>query len=114
MVIIPSPDQPDLFAINVFRVRPENQQRLIDCIRDAGDPADIPGLLSMHLLRSKDGTQVTNHMHWASKEALQRATAENPVIKATKSAIRQFTDGTGPQPYEVIAVKRRDSGSTHR
>jgi hypothetical protein len=46
MIIIPAVGQPDLFAINVFRVRPENQQRLIDCIRNAGDPTDIPGLLS--------------------------------------------------------------------
>lgn len=104
MIIIPSADRADLFAINVFQVRPENQQRLIDRIRDAGNPAGIPGLLSMHLLRSKDGTQVTNHMHWASKEALKRASAENPVIAATKIAIRELIEGAGPRPHEVIAV----------
>ena len=108
MIIIPAADQADFFAINVFQVRPENQQRLIDCIRDAGDAAGIPGLLSMHLLRSKDGTQVTNHMHWASKEAFKQAAAENPVIGATRTAIRQFIEGAGPRPHEVIEVKSRN------
>jgi hypothetical protein len=97
VIIIPAADQADFFAINVFQVRPENQLQLIDCIRDAGDPAGIPGLLSMHLLRSKDGTQ----------EAFKRASAENPVIDATKTAIRQFIEGDGPRPHEVIEIKSR-------
>lgn len=62
----------------------------------------------MHLLRSKDGTQVINHMHWANKEALKQATAQNPVIKSTKTAIRQFIEGTGPRPHEVIELKPRN------
>ena len=45
--------------INVFTVEPVNQQRLVDCIRNAGDASAIPGLLSMHLLCSTDGTRVT-------------------------------------------------------
>ena len=80
---------------------------MVDRIRSAGDPAGIPGLLSMHLLCSKDGTQVTNFMHWASREALAAATADNPVIEETRAAIRQFIEGDGPRPYEVIAVKTR-------
>jgi heme-degrading monooxygenase HmoA len=107
VIIIPAPDQQDLFAVNVFEVRPENQQSLIDCIRSAGDPAGIPGLLSMHLLRSEDGTQVTNFMHWASKDALDSATATNPVIAATRTGIRRFIEGSGPRPFEVIEVRAR-------
>ena len=102
MIIIPSAGRPDFFAVNVFRVRPENQRRLVDRLRAAGDPADIPGLLSMHLLRSEDGTQVINHMHWASREAFDQATANNPAIAATRVAIRQFIEGAGPVPHEVI------------
>ena len=105
MLIVPSADRPDVFAVNVFRVRPEHQRPLVECIRDAGDPAGIPGLLSMHLLCSEDGTQVTNFMHWAGKEALEAATARNPVIKATRTAIRRFVEG--PEPYRVVDVKRR-------
>jgi heme-degrading monooxygenase HmoA len=74
-----------------------------DCIRETGDPAGIPGLLSMYLLREKDGTRVTNYMHWGSRQAFQQATSSDPVIAATKRAIRRFTDA--PLPYEVIEVK---------
>lgn len=105
MIIIPTADRPDFFAINVFRVRPENQQPFIDCIRNAGDPADIPGLLSMHLLRSADGTQVINHMHWASKDAFDRAGAKGSVIEATRRAVRQFIEDAGPAQYDVVEVK---------
>ncbi|HEV7652819.1 MAG TPA: antibiotic biosynthesis monooxygenase [Actinophytocola sp.] len=105
MIIVPSADRPDVFAVNVFGVRPENQRPLVDCIRDAGDHADIPGLLSMHLLCSKDGRQVTNLMHWASREALDAATAANPVIAAARTAIRRFVEGNGPLPHEVVEVR---------
>jgi heme-degrading monooxygenase HmoA len=108
VIIFPAADRPDVFAINVFHVRSDSQQQFIDCIRDAGDPADIPGLLSMHLLRGKDGTQVINHMHWATKEALDRAGRDNPVIARTRTAIRQYIDGPGPAPYEVVEIKARD------
>jgi heme-degrading monooxygenase HmoA len=105
VIIIPSAGRPDFFAINVFRVRPENQQPFIDRIRDAGDPAGIPGLVSMHLLRSADGTQVINHMHWAGKDAFDRAGAKGSVIEATRLAIRRFIEGAGPARYEVVHVK---------
>jgi heme-degrading monooxygenase HmoA len=79
---------------------------MIDCVANAGDATTIPGLLSMHLLRSKDGTQVTNDMHWSSREAFDQATANNPVIHATRTAIRPYIDGNGPRPHEVIEIKR--------
>jgi heme-degrading monooxygenase HmoA len=105
VIIIPSADRPDLFALNVFRVRPENQAQFVDRIRAAGDAADIAGLLSMHLLRGKDGTHVINHMHWAGREALDRAGANNSAIAATRAAIRQYVEGNGPVPYEVVQIK---------
>jgi heme-degrading monooxygenase HmoA len=93
-----------LVAVNVFTVPPDNQQEVIDCIRDAGDAATIPGLLSMHLLRSLDGTQVINHMHWESREAFEAATRDNPVIAATRDRVRRLRHGTKPNRYEVIDV----------
>jgi len=107
VIIIPSAEQPDFFAVNVFRVRPETQQQMIDRIRHAGDPADLDGLLSMHLLRSKDGTHVINHMHWASREQFKRAGSNASVIESTRLAIRRFIEGDGPVPYQVIEVKAR-------
>jgi heme-degrading monooxygenase HmoA len=93
-----------LFAINVFTVRPENQQPLIDCIRAAGDPAGIPGLLSLRLLRSLDGTQVINHMHWTDEESFRRATRDNPVIAATRERVGRLIEGAGPNLYEVVEL----------
>ena len=43
-------------------------------------------------------------MHWASKDAFDRATAGDPVINATRIAIRQFIEGAGPLPHEVVEV----------
>jgi heme-degrading monooxygenase HmoA len=104
MNIIPNPDEAGLLAVNVFTVRPENQQALIDCIRSAGDPADVPGLRSMHLLRSHDGTRVINHMHWASEEAFAAATAGDPVIAATRERVGELVEGARPDRYEVIQL----------
>jgi heme-degrading monooxygenase HmoA len=101
--LISAPGQ-GLFAVNVFTVRPENQRPLIDCIRAAGHQADVPGLLSMHLLRSLDGTQVINHMHWADEEAFRRATRENPVIAATRRQVDRLIEGAGPNLYEIVEV----------
>jgi heme-degrading monooxygenase HmoA len=99
--LVPTAGQ-GLLAINVFTVRPENQQPLIDCIQAAGDPADVPGLLSMHLLRSLDGTQVINHMHWTDEEAFRRAVRDDPVIAATRSQVGRLIDGAGPNLYELV------------
>ena len=54
MNLIPAEGQ-GLFVLIVLTVRPENQQALIDTIRSAGDPAKVPGLRSINLLRSLDG-----------------------------------------------------------
>jgi heme-degrading monooxygenase HmoA len=106
MNIIPSPDEPGLLAVNVFTVRPENQQALVDCIRSAGDPADVPGLRSMHLLRSLDGTRVINHMHWESEAAFAAASRGNPVIAATRDRVGELIENASPDRYEIIDLSR--------
>lgn len=103
MNLIPTTDQ-GVLAINVFTVRPERQQALVDCIQGAGDHAEVPGLLSMHLLRSLDGTQVMNCMRWESTVAFRRATATNPVIEATRNKVMAIIDGVPPNRYETITV----------
>ncbi|KAA9150889.1 hypothetical protein FPZ12_040215 [Amycolatopsis acidicola] len=100
MNILPTGD--GILAINVFTVRPENQQALVDCIVGAGDPAVIPGLKSMHLLRSVDGTQVINQMHWADEESFSRATKENGLIAATRDKVGALIEGARPGRYEVV------------
>lgn len=104
MNIIPAAGD-GVLAINVFTVRPEHQQALIDCIRDAGDPADLPGLLSMHLLRSHDDKRVINQMHWTGENALREATRGNTAIAAAMRKVGELVEGVGPDHYDVITVK---------
>ena len=98
MNIIPLPDQ-SVLVFNVFALRPENQQALVDCIRGAGNPAGIPGLRSQRLLRSLDGTQVVNHMHWDSEAAFR----ENaPSMAGTRKRVHELIEGGGPQRFEIV------------
>jgi heme-degrading monooxygenase HmoA len=103
MNLIPTEDQGHLVLI-VLSVRPENQQALIDTIRSAGDPATVPGLLSINLLRSLDGTQVINHMHWASREAYEEARAHLPVIQNTRADVRRLIENAATNSYEVVSL----------
>jgi heme-degrading monooxygenase HmoA len=91
-------------VFNVFPVRPENQEALVETIRSAGDASVIPGLLSMNLLRSEDGTHVINHMCWESREAFERAAASSPEIAAVRDRVGPLLDGPGPYRYEIVPV----------
>lgn len=104
MNIIPTAGD-GLLAINVFTVRPENQQALVDCIREAGDPAELPGLLSMHLLRSHDGTRVINQMRWTDETALREATRGNTAIAAAMRKVGELVESVGPDHYDVVTLK---------
>jgi heme-degrading monooxygenase HmoA len=101
--LIPAEGQ-GLIVLIVLTVRPENQQALIDTIRSAGDPAKVPGLRSINLLRSLDGTQVINHMHWASKEAYEEARGHLPVIKNTRAGVQRLIEDAATNIYEVISL----------
>jgi heme-degrading monooxygenase HmoA len=101
--LIPTEHQ-GLFVLIVLTVRPENQQALIDTIRSAGDPAKVPGLASINLLRSLDGTQVINHMHWASQEAYEDARGHLPVIKNTRAEVQRLTENAATNIYEAVSL----------
>jgi heme-degrading monooxygenase HmoA len=103
MNLIPAEDQ-GVFVLVVLTVRPENQQALIDTIRSAGDPATVPGLHSVSLLRSLDGTQVINHMHWASPEAYEKASAGLPVIRNTRAEVQRLTEHAATNVYSAVRV----------
>lgn len=103
MDLIPTENQ-GLFVLIVLTVRPGNQQALIDTIRSAGDPATVPGLHSINLLRSIDGTQVINHMHWASKEAYEEARTHLPMIKNTRAEVQRLIENAATNIYEVVGL----------
>jgi heme-degrading monooxygenase HmoA len=101
--LIPAEDQ-GVFVLIVLTVRPGSQQALIDTIRSAGDPATVPGLRSVRLLRSLDGTQVINHMHWASRAAYEDASANLPVIRNTRAEVQRLTENAVTNVYEVVSL----------
>ncbi|MFI1916775.1 antibiotic biosynthesis monooxygenase [Nocardia sp. NPDC020380] len=90
-----------LFVLIVLTVQPENQQKVIDTIHAAGDPNLIPGLLSLDLLRSLDGTQVINHMHWTDKTAFDQARADIPAIQSLRTEVLGLIEHATSNLYEV-------------
>ncbi|HEY3506654.1 MAG TPA: antibiotic biosynthesis monooxygenase [Actinocatenispora sp.] len=93
-----------LLAINAFTVDPARQQELVDTIRDAGDPADIPGLRRMYLLRSRVGRTVINHMPWDDEGAFRRALATDPTIRGTMRKVSAVVENARPGEYEIIPL----------
>jgi hypothetical protein len=59
--------------INVFMVKPENQQALVDhLIRAASVAREVPGWKSISIHKGVDGTSVVNYAQAESMEAQQR------------------------------------------
>ena len=110
MNLIPAGDQ-GVFVLIVLTVAPGRQQALIDVIRSAGDPATVPGLRAINLLRSLDGTQVINHMHWASQEAYADASARLPAIRDTRAEVQRLADRAATNIYEVVSLGPPLAGS---
>jgi hypothetical protein len=100
---IPTESQ-GVFVLIALTVRPENQQALIDTIRSAGDPAQIPELRSVNLLRSLDGTQVINNMHWVSEQAYEDARTHLPVIKNTRAEVQRLIEDSTTNLYEAVSL----------
>ena len=92
-----------LTLINVFTVRPENQQRLIDILVEADKSVikTLPGYISANIHRSLDGTKVTNYAQWESVEALE-AMLKNPAAVPHLHALRQLAEKVEPGRYEVV------------
>ncbi len=56
--------------INVFKVQPQNQHRLVELLEKVtyGSVRHAPGFVSSSLHRSLDGTKVTMYAQWRSME----------------------------------------------
>lgn len=93
-----------IVVFNVFSVRPENQDALVECMT-SGVAASANGLISAKVLKSRDGTKVINHMVWASREAFDQASAGNPAIAAARQRVHQLIDAPGPDAFDIIDVK---------
>jgi quinol monooxygenase YgiN len=92
--------------INVFTVRPEDQQRLVDVLVDATKTvmAKQRGFVSATIHRSLDGTRVTNYAQWRSQEAFKAMLQDPEAAEHMKEAAR-IADRFEPHLYEVSFVE---------
>ena len=92
-----------LTLINVFTVKPEHQQRLIDILVEADQSVikTLPGYISANFHRSLDGTKVVNYTQWESAEALD-AMLKHPASMPHLKAIRELVEKFEPVRYEVV------------
>ena len=88
--------------INVFTVRPERQQELIELLTRATEESvrHAPGFMSARLHRSLDGTKVTMYAQWRSNADYQAMrTDPTPLHYLTRALeIATFEPGI----YEVV------------
>jgi quinol monooxygenase YgiN len=103
MRITPPGDHP-LTIINVFRVAPEHQARLVELLTAATETSvrHAPGFLGAALHRGLDGTQVTMYAQWRSQEdyARMRHRPDSSPFLAEALQFATFEPGL----YEVAAV----------
>jgi antibiotic biosynthesis monooxygenase (ABM) superfamily enzyme len=90
--------------INVFTVAPENQQALIDLLKEAAEFAsEIPGWVSANIHRSLDGTRVVNYAQSRDIESAQR------IIHALREAgwldRNRALAEANPGLYEVVFTR---------
>ena len=92
--------------INVFRVDPADQQRLVDLLARATDGfvSRAPGFISATLHRSVDGTKVTMYAQWHSAEDYQAMRQDPGPLPFLEEAltIAKFEPGM----YEIVRTFR--------
>ncbi|MEI9886109.1 MAG: antibiotic biosynthesis monooxygenase family protein [Rhizomicrobium sp.] len=97
-----TPGSESIVLINVFRVAPENQRKLVDLLTRATEESvgRAPGFLSAKLHRSLDGGKVTMYAEWTGIAAYE-AMRGNP---AAGSALEQALSIATFEPgiYEVV------------
>jgi quinol monooxygenase YgiN len=102
-----STDAPVVTLVNVFTVRPEHQQELVEVLVEATDKVmrKLPGYVSANIHRSLDGTRVVNYAQWASEAAFQ-AMLRNPAVWPHMEAATRL-GAADPVLYEVVHCDER-------
>jgi heme-degrading monooxygenase HmoA len=93
----------DEFAVQItLTVAPERQRAVVDALRAVGDPAQVPGLRGMTVLRSLDGTRVVNQLRWSSEAAFDAARARDPLVAATRAVAEHLVQRAETARYQVV------------
>jgi quinol monooxygenase YgiN len=90
----------DLIHLAEFRVKPENQQRLIELEREnVGIALKHPDLISANFHRSLDGTRTVNYGQWRSLENFEA------LLKEPKyEAVREYWKGLAENEFHLYEV----------
>jgi len=83
-----------LTLVNVFTVKPEDQQKLAQLLIDATEQTmkHLPGFISASIHRSHDGTKIVNYAQWRSLkdfEAMRENSKARPHMAAA-AALAKF------------------------
>ena len=89
--------------VNVFTVKPENQQPLIDALIEATETviSKLPGYVSANFHRSLDGTRVVTYAQWRTREDFE-AMLQNPGAQQHLQLTAELATSFEPHLYEVV------------
>jgi len=92
-------------VINVFEMKPEQQQEVIDqWIRFAEVVTDEPGMIGAALHQSTDGTRVVNYAQWRSEEDFESFVKK---YREQMEARRPLAERVDPHLYEIVYLSER-------
>lgn len=99
-----STEQDVVTLVNVFTVKPEDQQLLVDVLAEAASTMKrIHGYVSSNLHKSLDGTKVVNYVQWRRREDFE-AMLENPEAAPHMREAARIAEKYEPDLYEVSFV----------
>lgn len=100
--------------INFLHVDPDNQQHVVDRVRQAAEQlASQLGLISVSVFRSTDATRVATYIQWQTASQLQEAREQlsASLLESARSLIDP--DSGQPRLYDVVyANDRSEEGVT--
>ena len=93
-------------AIIIFTVKPQQQQELIDAIKEFLETVKTqPGFVSANLHKSIDGVKVVNYAQWSSMGAFE-AFRNNREVQAKAAKLFEF-DIPDSHVYEIVTSESK-------
>lgn len=88
--------------VNVFHVKPEQQQAVADVLIEAGKTMrQLPGFISANIHTSHDGNRVVNYAQWRSREDFE-AMLNNPKAQPHMAEAAGLAESYDPILCDVV------------
>ena len=93
-------------VIIIFTIKPEQQQELIDTIKEFLETVQTqPGFIAANLHQSTDGLKVANYAQWSSMETFT-AFRNNEAVQAKAAKLFEF-DTPDSHVYEIVTSESK-------